>query len=86
MSDGAGHGGTCRLELRRPVGRIEAPCLIIAGRHDIHTSWQQSARIARRVPHAQLVILEESGHFPWLEESVRFFEVVETWLAETTAP
>lgn len=63
------------------LDQIDAPCLLLAGRHDIPTSWQQSARIARRIPHAELVIFEESGHFPWLEEPDRFFEVLGGWLA-----
>jgi proline iminopeptidase len=63
------------------LDQIEAPCLLLAGRHDIPTSWQQSQRIARRIPHAELVVLEDSGHFPWLEEPERFFEVLTAWLA-----
>lgn len=63
------------------LDQIEAPCLPLAGRHDIPTSWQQSARIARRIPQADLVILEESGHFPWWEETNEFFDALSAWIS-----
>ncbi|MGH9276272.1 MAG: alpha/beta fold hydrolase, partial [Acidimicrobiales bacterium] len=63
------------------LDQIVAPCLVLAGRYDIPTSWQQSARIARRIPHAELVVLEESGHFPWIEEPEPFVDVLRGWLA-----
>lgn len=65
------------------LDQIDAPCLLLAGRHDIPTSWQQSARMARRIPQAEMVILEESGHFPWMEEPERFFDVLSGWLERT---
>jgi proline iminopeptidase len=65
------------------LDQVQVPCLILAGRHDIPTAWQQSARMARRIPQAELVIFEESGHFPWIEEPDRFFEVLRGWLDRT---
>jgi proline iminopeptidase len=66
------------------LDQIQAPCLVIVGRHDIPTSWQQSERIARRVSGSEVVILEDCGHFPWLEEPERFFDVLERWLDKTS--
>jgi proline iminopeptidase len=68
------------------LDQIQTACLLLAGRHDIPTSWQQSERIARRVPHAEMVVLEDSGHFPWLEEPDRFFEVLNAWLGRNPPP
>ena len=62
---------------------ITAPTLVLAGRHDPVTSWPQSVRIASRIPGAELVVLEDSGHMPWLDEPDRFFEVVVDWLDRT---
>ncbi len=61
--------------------RVRVPTLLIVGRHDLFCSPEQSRRIARRVPDAELVVLEHSGHLPWLEEPDAFFGPVETWLA-----
>jgi len=63
------------------LATITCPTLLIAGRHDVFTSFPQSYRIARRMPDAEVVVLEESGHFPWLEQPAEFFGVVTDWLA-----
>lgn len=55
---------------------IQSPTLVVAGRHDVFTSLPQSERIARRIPGAELVILEEGGHFPWLDQPGQFFEAL----------
>jgi proline iminopeptidase len=65
------------------LDQIQAPCLVLVGRHDIPTSWQQSERIARRISGSEVVVLEDSGHFPWLEEPERFFGVLQDWLARS---
>jgi proline iminopeptidase len=58
---------------------VRAPALVVAGRYDALRPPQQSERLARRMPGAELVVLEESGHFPWLEEPEAFFTAVGGW-------
>jgi proline iminopeptidase len=60
---------------------ITAPTLLIVGRYDYFTSFPQSYRIARRIPGAEVVVLEESGHFSWLDEPEAFFAAVRAWSA-----
>lgn len=55
---------------------ITCPTLVLAGRHDLFCSPQQLARIVGRIPHADHVVSEKSGHFMWLEEPDRFFPLV----------
>ena len=64
------------------LSSIVVPTLVLAGRHDVFTSWPQARRIASRLPGAELVIFEDSGHMPWLDEPDRFVEVVDGWLAK----
>jgi proline iminopeptidase len=59
---------------------VAAPTLIVAARHDPFTSWPQATRIASKVTDAEVVIFEESSHFPWLDEPDLFFETVIDWL------
>jgi len=63
--------------------RIQVPTLLLVGRHDLFCSPAQSLRIARRIPGAELVVLERSGHLPWLEEPESFFAVLGDWLARS---
>jgi proline iminopeptidase len=62
------------------LGDITAPTLLLAGRHDVFTSVPQSYRIARRLADAEVVVLEQSGHFPWLEEPDACFAAVRDWV------
>lgn len=63
---------------------ITCPTLVIAGRHDVFTSFPQAHRIGRRVRGATVEVLEHSGHFPWLDEPDVFFPLVLDWLARRT--
>jgi proline iminopeptidase len=60
---------------------FSAPALAIAGRQDVFTSWPQAARMARHIPDSELVVIDESGHFPWMEEPDAFFAAVRDWLS-----
>lgn len=60
---------------------VAAPALLIAGRHDAFCAWPQSYRIADRLPDADVVVCEHSGHLPWLEEPEVFFPAVVSWVS-----
>ena len=62
------------------LGAVTAPALLVGGRHDVFCPPEQLARMARRMPRAEVVLLEESAHLPWLDEPDRFFAMVEGWL------
>lgn len=62
------------------LGVVECPVLVVAGRHDALTAWPQADRIARRLPDAEVVVLEHSGHMPWIDEPEVFFPTVTGWL------
>jgi proline iminopeptidase len=60
---------------------ITVPVLVAAGRHDVVTGFRQAHRIADRLPDAEVVIFEESGHVPWIDEPDSFFATVGAWLS-----
>ena len=62
---------------------ISVPTLVLVGRHDVVTAWPQSLRIGSRIPGAEVVIFEDSGHFPWLEEPDEFFALVTDFLGRS---
>lgn len=62
------------------LGDIRCPTLVLAGQHDVFCSPPQLTRIARRIPGAEHVVFENSGHFMWMEEPDRFFPLVGDWL------
>lgn len=70
-------------DVREDLARIDVPTLVLGGRHDWFPSLEAGPeRVAAGIPGAELVIFEESGHFPFIEEQDRFVSVVRTWAAE----
>lgn len=66
------------------IGRlheIAVPTLIVVGRHDWITPVEASQELADGIPNSELVIFENSGHSPQLEENERFVAVVRDFLA-----
>ena len=59
---------------------IKQPLLVLAGRHDRTCSIEGAKVIATGVPGSQLVIFEESGHLPFVEERERYIETVRNFL------
>jgi pimeloyl-ACP methyl ester carboxylesterase len=52
------------------------PCTVLWGVQDRSHRFTQPNAILRDVPHAQVVVLEDCGHFPDLENPRRFMQVL----------
>lgn len=63
------------------LGEVQAPTLIVAGRHDPEASLSCSEELMQGIPDGSLVIFEESGHSPFIEEAIRFRETVDAFLS-----
>jgi proline iminopeptidase len=64
----------------KSLGAIRAKALIMVGRHDYICPVALSERLHEGIPESLLVIFEESGHLPWLEEPNAFFAELERFL------
>ena len=63
------------------LSQITIPTLIIAGREDwIMPPMQGAERIHAAIPQSKLVIFENSGHLPFVEEQNLFIETVAGWV------
>jgi len=61
---------------------VDVPALVIAGRHDgITPPGPGAERIAGLLQEAEVVVFENSAHYPFIEEEGAFFETLDTWLA-----
>ena len=67
-------------DLRSRLAEIRCPTLVTVGRHDWITPVAASEEIAALIPGARLVVFEQSGHSPQLEEPERFQQVVRDFL------
>lgn len=68
-------------DVRDRLGEITAPTLVVGGRHDWAYPPEYGAiPLAEGIPGAELVLLEQSGHFPFVEEPDAFRAAVSGWL------
>ena len=67
-------------DVRERLGEISAPALVVVGRHDWITSVGQAEALASGLPNARLVVFEQSGHMPFVDEPEEFRRVVSDWL------
>jgi proline iminopeptidase len=63
------------------LGEIEAPTLVIAGRHDFLFPPECEAILADRIPGAQLALVERAGHNPQMERTAVVVEALRRFLA-----
>lgn len=64
------------------LAEVRAPALVLDGRHDVFYGPHESDRISRHLPGARMVVLEDGGHLPWVEEPDRFMAAVREWLGD----
>lgn len=66
-------------DLKDKLSSTHVATLIIQGRQDpmdLETAW----KINKAIPNSTLKIIEECGHFPWLEQGTQFYEAVQAFL------
>jgi len=65
------------------LGQVQAPALILAGRHDPQAAFSCSEELVDGIPDSHLIIFEESGHYPYIEEETLFKEALDEFLKES---
>lgn len=71
-------------DVREQLRDLKVPTLVLGGRHDWVTPYPESELIASLIPNSELVIFEESGHLPFVEEQDRFMSIVRNFLGYTS--
>lgn len=62
------------------LGEINAPTLVLAGRHDFLFPPEHQAILADRIPNARLELFECSGHNPQVEQTAEVIEAIKRFL------
>ena len=81
--DGYNAGAKCLafFNTMNRLKEIRTPSLILAGADDWITPVKEGAtRLKEGIVGAVLEVFENSGHFPFIEESVRYRQVLGAWL------
>ncbi|QQE78329.1 alpha/beta fold hydrolase [Alicyclobacillus sp. SO9] len=65
------------FDVREQLKTIHLPTLVLCGRHDVQCPVETSIEINSLIPNSDLVIFEQSNHFPFIEEAVEFRKAIE---------
>ncbi len=63
------------------IGEVHAPALVICGREDKMTPVKYSEFLVSHLPHAQLVLVDNAGHFVMLEKPAEVSGALVGWVA-----
>lgn len=66
-------------DLAPMLGGIQVPALVIHGAGDA-IPLASTAGYSSALPNGELLVMDGSGHFPWLEEPTEFFTAVNNYL------
>jgi proline iminopeptidase len=66
------------------LNKIQIPTLILAGRYDFICPPSQATILHKGIANSKMVIFENSGHIPAVEEPEAFFSTVLGWIDKTT--
>jgi proline iminopeptidase len=72
------------IEVEDRLGEIDQPVLVLGGRHDRTCVPEGSKAMAVAIPGAEMVIFQESGHMPFVEEQDAYLEAVRSFLDRHT--
>jgi pimeloyl-ACP methyl ester carboxylesterase len=68
--------------LRRRLAFVTAPTLVVNGRSDGLVPLAHAEEMAKLVVDARLVVIDEAGHYPMIEQESEFLAAVEQFLAQ----
>jgi pimeloyl-ACP methyl ester carboxylesterase len=68
-------------DLRPYMPDIAAPTLLVWGKDDAETPVAMAREMERLIPDAGLVVLEEAGHYSYLDQSAHFARIVSHFVA-----
>jgi proline iminopeptidase len=66
------------LDLREGLEKVKAPVLVLHGKQD---PLETAEEVHATFPGSKLVLLENAGHFPWLEQEEAFYRALGEFLA-----
>ncbi len=74
------------MDLRHAVPRVRVPALVLVGDDDRVTPPAAAVSLAAGLPQGHLVVLEEAGHIPMLEQPERLVRELEAFVPTVFGP
>jgi pimeloyl-ACP methyl ester carboxylesterase len=70
-----------KTNLQYVLPKVSVPTLVIFGQQDVLVPVSDAQVTHKLIPHSQLVLLEECGHFPMIEQFEATLAAIESFLA-----
>ncbi|PZF81976.1 alpha/beta fold hydrolase [Jiangella anatolica] len=67
-------------DLAERLASVTAPVLVVAGADDAMTGFAPVAALAQRFPAGRLAVVDDCGHYPWVERPTPFRAAVDAFL------
>jgi proline iminopeptidase len=61
------------FDIRKELSAVNAPTLIVVGDDDFIAPPSLAREIHLALPRSKLLLIEQCGHFPWMEQRDEFF-------------
>ena len=71
-----------RRDQQAVLRKCKVPALILSGRHDELCPVKRHSFMAELIPYAELVVLEDSGHLPTLEQPAETTAALRIWMKQ----
>lgn len=75
-------GDIAKLDFRDDLRKLAMPMLVLAGRYDRISRPDWSVKFKTYAPQAEFVMMEKSGHFPWIEEPEQTLSILREFLGK----
>jgi proline iminopeptidase len=75
-------GDISRLDFRTQLKNLRMPILVIAGRFDRVSLPKFTIQFKQYAPQAEFVMFEKTGHFPFVEDPEKTFDVLRKFLSK----
>ena len=74
------------FDVRAELKHVTAPALIVVGEDDFVCSPESATILHLALPNSKLLLIEDAGHFPWMEQPEVFNARVPEFLATMNVP
>jgi proline iminopeptidase len=74
-------GDVSKLDFRKDLKDLNMPMLIIEGRYDRVAIPKWSVKFKEYAPQASFIMFEKSGHAPYIEETDKYFNLLNEFLS-----
>ncbi len=68
------------IDYQEQFPNIKTNILIINGKYDTNNPPKFAEQLQKVLPKSKLILIDKSGHFPWIENSKETFQEIENWI------